>query len=306
MNRTRIVTLTALSLASGSALSQEVFTASGPDAASILATVDAFRGALGNLNANEPCTLGTGRREINWDAAPDGVSAPNLFPGDFFNFTSAPRARGIVFTTPGTGLMLSAKEATGVGVNFANIDPSYAGTFKQFSPERLFTPIGSNVVDATFKIPGRQTDGASAGFGAVFTDVDLVGSSIEFFDASGVSLGVFQVPAFNGGFSFLGVVFDDAIVARVRIVSGNTPIGAGVSDNPTSGIDVAVMDDFVFGEPTFFCPADVNGSRSVDSDDFWDYLDMFSSGDACADLTHNGSTDADDFFAFLDAFSQGC
>jgi hypothetical protein len=49
----------------------------------------------------------------------------------------------------------------------------------------------------------------------------------------------------NNGLSFLGVSFDSPIVRRVRIVYGNSALGP----NDGSGTDVAVMDDFIYGEP---------------------------------------------------------
>jgi hypothetical protein len=46
----------------------------------------------------------------------------------------------------------------------------------------------------------------------------------------------------------LGVIFDAGErIARVRITSGNTALGP--TDNPGGGIDVAVMDDFLYAEP---------------------------------------------------------
>ena len=45
--------------------------------------------------------------------------------------------------------------------------------------------------------------------------------------------------------SFLGVVFDEPVVAPVRIVYGNRALGP--DEGP--GVDVAVMDDFIYGEP---------------------------------------------------------
>jgi hypothetical protein len=46
-------------------------------------------------------------------------------------------------------------------------------------------------------------------------------------------------------------VFESAIVARVRIISGNTPIDATVADNVGAAgtRDIVVMDDFIYGEP---------------------------------------------------------
>lgn len=228
-----------------------VVSAAGPDAASIQETVDAFRSGLGTLNPNNPVSFGSGRREINWDAAPDAVSAPNAFPGDFFNASMSPRARGIEFTTPGTGLQLSATEASGAGISFANIDPSYADAFASFSPERLFTATGSNIVDVEFFLPGTTTSARAAGFGAVFSDVDLEGqTTIQLIGDSG-SLGIFDVPAApgDGGFSFLGIRDDSgAPIRSVRITSGNAALSAGVVDNPGGGTDLVVMDDFIFGE----------------------------------------------------------
>ena len=118
-------------------------------------------------------------------------------------------------------------------------------TFTTFSAERLFSPIGSNVVDLTFFVAGTQQPAAVTGFGAVYTDVDLAESSFEYFDANDQSLGQFTVPTSPGGLSFLGVVFDEPVVARVRIVYGSSALGPAES----AEVDVAVMDDFIYGEP---------------------------------------------------------
>jgi hypothetical protein len=84
----------------------------------------------------------------------------------------------------------------------------------------------------------------------VFTDVDLANSSsLQFFDSLGASLGSFSVPAGpagNASLSFLGVIFNAGEqIARVRITSGNTPLGP--TDAP--GVDVVVMDDVLYSEP---------------------------------------------------------
>jgi hypothetical protein len=84
------------------------------------------------------------------------------------------------------------------------------------------------------------------GFGAVYTDVDKAETAaFELFDADDNSLGTFPVPVSEMGFSFLGIAYDDAIVSRVRIVYGNTALGPDDNDQ----YDVAVMDDFIYGEP---------------------------------------------------------
>jgi hypothetical protein len=135
---------------------------------------------------------------------------------------------------------------------------TYSTIFSTFSPSRLFTPVGSNITEGLFFIPGTSpnnipgTPAAVRGFGAVFTDVhapDGTGPStlIEYFDADGDLLFSGFVPPspHDAGLSFFGIVFDDARIARVRITSGN--VAPGPNDDRQH--DIVVMDDFIYGEP---------------------------------------------------------
>ena len=201
-----------------------------------------YRAALGGQNNdNAPGPLKYGRREINWDGIPDAKAAPAFLPSDQF------KARGAILTSPGQGVQASAApgNAAGVAPRFGNINASYSSTFRPFSAERLFSPVGSNAVDLTFVIPGSDRRAAVRGFGAVYVDVDQEHTAFEYFDADDKSLGRFAVPLANDGFSFLGVVFDRPVVARVRIEYGTVELGP--DDGPDN--DVAVMDDFIYGEP---------------------------------------------------------
>jgi len=224
--------------------------ASGANPAAIQAAVDAFRADLGNpLNPNVAGSFPSGRREINWDGVPNNLSAPSNLPPDFFNVTSP---RGAVFSTPGTAVQVSANAGV-APVRFDNINPTYSSIFQTFSAQRLFTAIGSNIVDVNFFVPGSTNPATVSGFGSVFTDVNLSNTtSIQYFNANNTSLGTFFVPTASTGLSFLGVSgFDDG-VARVRITSGNTALGPSqVIEGRT---DVVVMDDFVYGEPRAVVP----------------------------------------------------
>jgi len=215
-------------------------------AGDITAVVDEYRALLGADNGTEPGSRGpAGYREINWDGVPDELAAPNFLPSDFFNAPEAPRARGAFFSTPGEGIQVSADSDNPAGAAryFANINPGY--TFKTFSDERLFSPIGSNVVDLTFFVPGTSTPAAVRGFGAVYTDVDTGHTAFEYFDREGNSLGNFETPVADGGISFLGVVYPEPVVFRVRISYGTAALGP--DDSPEA--DVAVMDNFIYAEP---------------------------------------------------------
>src|SRR5262249_38981761 len=237
-----------------------VFQAAGPNAASIQGTVDAFRAALGDPNnLNNPGPLLTGRREINWDGG-DPTILDTTAPVTPFNVFL--NTRGSQFTTPGTGLSqapASGGPEGGLAVLFNN--DTYGTIFKTFSPSRLFTPVGSNITDAVFFIPGGNgaVPATVRGFGAVFTDVDQPdGSSsgkrgdkastlIEYFDQNGRQLFRSFVPASpgDGNLSFFGIVFDDARIASVHIKAGN--VAAAPNDDRSH--DIVMMDDFIYGEP---------------------------------------------------------
>src|SRR6266571_791352 len=237
-----------------------VFQAAGPNALSIQSTVDAFRGALGNPNnGNTPGPLASGRREINWDGggANNTTTAP-VTPFDVFLNT-----RGARFTTRGTGLSQappSGGPQGGLAVLFNN--PTYANIFSTFSPLRLFTPVGSRITEGFFFVPGSNgtQPAAVTGFGAVFTDVDKPDGSehgksaeptstrIQYFDAEGHRLYTGFVPSApgDGGLSFFGIVFDDARIASVRIITGDARPGPHGDDDKK---DIVMMDDFIYGEP---------------------------------------------------------
>jgi hypothetical protein len=211
----------------------------------ITAVVEQYRQLLGPNNGGVPGQHTSGFREINWDGVPDELAAPNFMPPDFFNDTAEPRARGAFFTMPGEGVQVSADRDNPYGTAryFTHINDSY--TFKAFSEERLFSPIGSNIVDLTFFVPGTDVPATVTGFGAVYTDVDTSHTAFEYFDKDGNSLGVFSTPIADAGLSFLGIVFSEPIVYRVQIRYGTAALGPDDSkDN-----DVAVMDNFIYGEP---------------------------------------------------------
>lgn len=217
-------------------------------AGDIAPVVTQYRAALGGPdNGGRPGTSLPGYREFNWDSVPDELAAPNFLPGDFFNGTEEPLARGAHLSTPGDGVQVSADgdNPTNTPVRFGHINPTYPARFKAFSDERLFSPVGSNIVDLTFFVPGTQVPAVVDGFGAVYTDVGTRKTSFRYYDRQGRLIGTFKVPKSQNGLSFLGVKFDSPVIARVRIKYGTARLGP--NDSPTK--DVAVMDNFIYGEP---------------------------------------------------------
>ena len=91
------------------------------------------------------------------------------------------------------------------------------------------------------------------GFGIVLSDVDLADqTTIQLFRQDGSSLGSYSAPVRSdeGGFSFVGVTFTDAIIARVRITLGTGALGANVEDISAGGaVDLVVLDNLIYSEP---------------------------------------------------------
>jgi hypothetical protein len=223
--------------------------ATGANAAAITATNAAFEEEVGTVN----CPAMSGCRRIVWDGVPDIRSDPAFMPEGQF------RGVGALFTTPGTGVQVSADDNTADPppfddpdqIDFSGINPTYLGQFQPFSAQRLFTSIGSNVIDTRFVVAGTDTPADTNAFGVVFGDVNVAGpTTMQYFAPDGSSLGIFTVPATPGDetFSFLGVIFDAGErIARVRITQGGAPLAPEVND--LAPADLVVTDNFVFGEP---------------------------------------------------------
>jgi hypothetical protein len=200
-------------------------------AASIQSTVDSYRAALGS-----------DRLEINWDAG--GSNAITISGTPLTTFQSS---HGALFTTAGTGFVQAPLD--GLATFFGN--PTYTTEFSTFSPLRLISPVGSNFVDVFFFVPGTLEPATVSGFGVIFTDVDLADSTlVQLFDSDNnllfsdfVSAGIT-----DGSLSFWGVLGDAGEqIARVRIISGNDALGAGVNDGGV--IDIVALDDFIYATP---------------------------------------------------------
>jgi hypothetical protein len=220
------------------------FEAAGADPAAITPTRDAFRTAVGGGTvAGANGSFGGVRREINWDGVPEAFSDPNALPPNFFNVNSP---RGAVFSTPGTGFLVSANAGGAVPPLFG-----FPNDFQTFSPQKLFTAVNSPVTDVNFFVPGTNTAATTSAFALIFVDVEVPAlTHIDLFDTHGQLLfSRDALVAGNQGLSFLGVVANAGEqIGRVRITSGsNTLVANGVLGNPID--DIVVMDDFLYAEP---------------------------------------------------------
>ena len=221
-----------------------VFEAAGANPAAITPTRDAFRASVGGgTTAGANGSFGGLRREINWDGVPDMFSDPNALPANFFNVNSP---RGVVFSTPGTGFLVSANAGAISPILFG-----FPNDFQVFSAQRLFSAVNSNITDVQFFLPGTSTATTTSAFGLVFVDVEVANSTrLDFFDLQNNL--IFSRTALvggNQGLTFLGGVANAGeLIARVRITSGtNTLVANGSLGNVND--DIVVMDDFLYAEP---------------------------------------------------------
>lgn len=215
------------------------FTASG--ATTLNATVASFQNALGNPNNGAGAAAAGGRREINWDGVPAGLTNVNGFPGDFFSVNST---RGALLSTNGPTFRVADD-------NFVSVNPAYAGQFNTFSSPKSFAAVGSNVMDVQFNVVGSNSPAGVKGFGAVFSDVDVAGSTkLEFFNNEGdlVATVVAPVRSDAGGLSFAGAILNNGQLAtRVRVTLGNSVLSNVTVE--AGGTDLVVADDFLYAEP---------------------------------------------------------
>lgn len=234
--------LMAVGLANQAFASFIVFEAAGATPASITPARDAFRAAVGGGTvAGANGDFGGVRREINWDGVPDAFSDPSLLPSNFFNVNSP---RGVVYSTPGTGFLVSSSSGSTLF--------GFPGDLQIFSPNKLFAAVNSNIMDVDFFVPGTTTAATTSAFGMVFVDVETPDlTKVEFFDANNALLfSRFALVGGNQGMSFVGGIADAGErISRVRITSGaNALISNGVRSNEDT--DFVVTEDFLYATPT--------------------------------------------------------
>ncbi len=214
---------------------------SGPTAASIQATVEQFRYDVGGGNTlGDNGSFGGKRREVDLKSVADIFSGHAVPP----NSLNLHLSGGIVLATRGSGFQVSQRHAaSNPGAN-ESLD-GYEG----FS-ERLLSPVGSNLTDISFKIPGTTMPATISSFGVVFKN--LAGddhASMQFFDANGIDRGTFQIPVTESeqGYSILGITFTDGErITRVRIMNGKAV--------PESTHQSGRMVSFIYSEPQPLSP----------------------------------------------------
>ena len=253
----------------------EIVRATAHNARGLKHSVDRFRKLLGgDNNVNEKGPLKEGRREINWDGG-----APFILPNDFFNRVVP---RGAIFFTKFDLFAQSnpVDEPPFDDDKFSSLNKDASKEFVAFSEKRLFTPLLDNKMTTKFFVPGTKIPATVSGFGAVYTGVDKAHTSfLTLYDRYGCVIKKIAVPPKSYGLSFVGAVvksvstdhhsghyahhthdsynaqynngkyYNKAVVYKVKLTLGNTPIIDKYAKSYGKHKDVVVTDDFIYGEP---------------------------------------------------------
>jgi hypothetical protein len=199
--------------------------------------------------------------EITWDEIPESMASPNLLASNYYMDNL-----GLMLCNANPGSEFQVSSIGKMNSRFGELDPSFEQNFVTYSSGRLFRAINSNVLSVDFFLPGTRVPATVDSFGAIFTDVDLWGSTLlEFFDEQCRSIGVFQVPPYSGGLSFMGIRWLGAHISRVLITSGNLPLemidiyqepidkmmGETCCPLTSQKVDYVAMDNFIYTTPTW-------------------------------------------------------
>ncbi len=167
-------------------------------------------------------------------------------PADFFNVNSP---RGAVFSTPGTGFLVSAN----AGLTTPN-PLRVSRAISRYSALSDCSPqLNSPITDVSFFVPGTTTAATTSASGAVFVDVEVANlTKMEFFDQSNALIfsSVRLWSEGNQGLSFLGArppMPGSASAASVSPQASIPSFPMACSETPND--ELVAMDDFLYAEP---------------------------------------------------------
>jgi hypothetical protein len=154
-------------------------------------------------------------RDINWDASAVAAfinpqTGVGTLPGNFFLLGGGERQ---IISDPAMGVS---------NTSFASIVGAGAGV-RPFSNPINVAPLATNQVNVSFTLADKKTAGLVNGFGVVFNDVEKEKKSgVQFFDQFGALLLTVWAPhGKSGERSFAGAIFEDTLVASIRILFGD-------------------------------------------------------------------------------------
>jgi hypothetical protein len=233
------------------------------NATSASAALANFEAAIGGVKNTAATPQTGGFRTINWDAVKvDGTDA-----------AAGPNSTVVINQGHTVGIALNRFQGQGTffgavyavsNDGFVDTNPNVGGVnptlFPAFSPANTFAMFNDSGIDFKFVAPSSPTSvpvsAATRGFGAIFLNVQNVGTAIRYFHGNTL-LGVLDVPAnaTAGAAEFAGQLFADPVVTNVELTLGDgvifkfdgTTVAAGAANSPANNL--VVTDDFAYPEP---------------------------------------------------------
>ncbi|HZY89957.1 MAG TPA: hypothetical protein VFE78_34360, partial [Gemmataceae bacterium] len=243
-----------------SATPAQKFSATGT--AGTAAALASFEAAVGGSKNTAAAPQTGGFRTITWDGVKvDGTDA-----------AAGPNSTVVINKGHTVGIPLDRFEGSGVyfgaiyavsNDGFTDVNPGAAGLFPAFSTPNTFAMLNDNGIDFKFVAPaatnGTIVSASSRGFGAVFLNVELAGTTtVQYFNGNNL-LDTESAPVGGKGQPvFVGALFNNPVVTRVVLAlgtdvifsfDGTTAAPGPQADNPGAGHNLVATDDWAFAEP---------------------------------------------------------
>lgn len=232
----------------------------------------------------------------------DGALQDNGNNLDYGTFDGGTKADNNPITFDGIVFGAERLDLVGSGVNiYTAYAPRTAGLNNLIPPYGSVAPVGVPGL-AGASCDNINTAGVT-GDTADFAAADAVSTGVEFV----IDLSEVGWKAANPGdalpvIKMAGYINASGHDYMSNQVIGGLPEGWGNLGHPCV-VDFSTIEGDQF---VVLCPADVDGSGFVDTDDYDYFVLRFEAGEDEADFDASGFTDTDDFDAFVRCYERGC
>ncbi len=262
-------------------------------------------GDYGDFEADYWVNYGTNGNEHYGNATTlrtDGALQDNGNNLDYGAFDGGTKADNNPITFDGTVFGAERLDAVGSGPNiYTAYAPRTAGLNNLIPPYGSVAPVG--VPGLMIMTCDNINTGGVTGDTADYNAAAAVNTGIEFvIDLSEAGWKAASPSNVLPIIKLAGYINNPDHNYMSNQVIGGLPDGYGNLAGPCS-VDFSAIDGDQF---VVLCPADIDGTGFVDTDDFDAFVRLFEDGVDDADFDASGFVDTDDFDAFVRCYERGC